>query len=416
MGKVSRRLSRRTRRRSARAGVQIGHDGGLKIVIATGPQMSDGGVSVHEDARLVRSALLYADKVELISPGALMIAAVAAAATQGTDFVFDLMGSLDDQTLQFIGYDGDSDEMRTALSTMRSLNLLSRDERREVLGPQKSRELRALVNDMTDRFLRGEQGFEAVAVRMWEQAGAPDLAVAVGAGLLTISTQAFDIGAESDLQMQQYVDTLTHLLANPSAHLMFDSQIASLSAAIMRESNTELHPLTADHAVRAAVGAGLIERLPAFPDADVEAIIATRRDLAEPLVRYRRGITHLAATLSSGPLDSALQAEVDDLWRAEVQPTLLALKDDLSATELVKDTALNLATDTKAVVAGTIGAGVFFGVGSLTNLATWSTLGLAAAPSVIQAAGRSVKDTQVARAAARTHDLYYLLAANDRLS
>ncbi len=374
-------------------------------------------MSVEEDVRLVRSALLYADRVELISPGALMIASLAAAAAQGPDFVFGLMGTMDESVLRPLGFEGDIDGLRSQLAMIKQFNDLPRAQRRKLLGAERSRQIREIVADMVGRFLHGEHGLEGVANRLWERAGAPDLAVAAEAGLLTLSTDAFDFTAKTDLQMEQYVQTLRHLLADPTSHLMFDEQIAGIVTAMLGEDQAELHPLTAEHALRAATGTGLVERLPAFPEAPIDAILQTRSELAEPLVRYRKGIISLSAKLISGPLESALKAEVDDLWRDEVQPTLVSLRRDLSLTRLAKDAAFTLTTDAKAVMAGTAGAGVFLGVGPVDDLAQWSTAAVAATAGgfVIQSAIESVRAAAGSRKAARTHDLYYLLAANDRL-
>jgi hypothetical protein len=416
VGKLSGRASRQKRDKRSKAAVRIEPSGGLKIVIATGPQQGPAGFSVEEDVRLVRSALLYADQVELISPGALMIASLAAGAAQGPDFVFELMGTLDENTLRYLGFDGDIAQMRNILATIKKLNDLPRVERRKFLGADGSRRVRGMVAEMVGKFLHGEQGFETVASNLWEQAGAPDLALAADAGLLTLSTDAFDFGAQTGLQMEQYVETLKRLLADPHSHLMFDEQIAGIVTAMLREERAGLHPLTATHALRAATGTGLVERLPAFPDAPMDAILKTRSELAEPLVRYRKDVIDLSAKLLSGPLEPALKAEVNDLWRDEVRPTLVSLRRDLSVTGLVKDAAFNLATDAKALVSGAAGIGVFFGVGSVEDLTKWSAAAAATAGGfVIQSATQSVRAAATRREEARTHDLYYLLAANDHL-
>lgn len=90
------------------------------------------------------------------------------------------------------------------------------------------------------------------------------------------------------------------------------------------------------------------------------------------------------------------------MWHDEVQPTLVTLRADLSMTRLVHDAALNLMTDTKAVISGTAGLGIYFGVGAVDNLASLSTLGLATAPVVAQSAAQSLKDAARKRQAART--------------
>jgi hypothetical protein len=336
MGRTSPRSSRHPRIKGPRASIEISHDGLLKIVIATAPRSTATGVTVEGDVRLVRAALLYADQVELISPGTLMITTIAAPANQGPDFVFQLMDALDDDTLRHLGFDGDIAEMRTALSSVRQLNGLPRAERRKRLGPAGSREIRAMVDEMAGRLLNGETGLQAVANQMWEQAGAQDLAVAAEAGLLTVSTDAFEVGAPTGLQMDQFLATLRRLLADPSSHLMFDDQIAGMVTAMLSEDQAVLHPLAETHARRVATGTGLLARLPAFPDADMSSILEVRSELSEPLIRYRRGIVDLSARLTSGPLDLSLEAEIDDLWRDDVLPTLNTLRAELSTTRLVR--------------------------------------------------------------------------------
>lgn len=345
-----------------------------------------------------------------------MIASLAAGAARGPDFVFELMGTFDDITLRHFGFDGDITQLRNTLATMQHVSGMPRAQRRELLGADGNRQIRGMVEELVGQFLHGEDGFEAVVSNLWEQAGAADLAVASDAGLLTLSTDAFDFDAETGLQMEQYAETLRRLLADPHGHLMFDEQVVGLVTTMLREKQAELHPLTGKHALRAETGTGLVERLSAFPEASMDAILQTRSELAEPLIRYRRGVTDLSAKLISGPLDRALMAEVDDLWRDEVQPTLVSLRRDLSATRLAKDTAANLATDPKALVSGGAGVGVFFGVGSMEHLTQWSTAAATtAAGLVVHSVTDSVRAAAASREAARTHDLYYLLATNDQL-
>jgi hypothetical protein len=77
-----------------------------------------------------------------------------------------------------------------------------------------------MVAGMVVKLLHGEHGFEAVAKNLWEQAGAPDLAVAADAGLLTLSTDAFDFAPQAGLQIEQYVETGTAARLEPGGPLV----------------------------------------------------------------------------------------------------------------------------------------------------------------------------------------------------
>lgn len=389
---------------------------GLKIMILTSPKTDADGITVAEDIRLVRSALLYADTVELISPGAQIVGLMVAAAAQGEDFLFDLMVSFDDEALRFLGYDRDPEELRNVMTALKASNQLSRTQRRKAFGVEGSRQLRGLVQEFADRGLHGGEGIEAVAAKQWEKAGAPDLAVAAESGLLTLNTEIFDWVGDADRQIDQYVKAIGSLLADPAAHLMFDEAMGVLARHLVEETDAEMHPVAARHTKQAMTGTGLIAHLPAFPDSDMEQIIATRKDLSDPLSRYRRGMAGLSAKLTSGPLDAALRVEVDDMWRDEIQPTVADLRRQLSTTRVLADSVMNV-TNFKSMAAGlSSGAIITFGVDSLADLSNVASAGFTAVASAAGVAGATaIRGHYEARQRIQTHDLYYLLEVDRRL-
>ena len=87
-------LSRRQRVRQAKAKLVAGPGGEGKVSIVTGGTHAPDGVDLRHEVRLVRSALLYADKVELVSPVAAMLAGTLAGLAQGGGFVADVQDLL----------------------------------------------------------------------------------------------------------------------------------------------------------------------------------------------------------------------------------------------------------------------------------------------------------------------------------
>ena len=67
MGKNPSRPSRHTRRKQQRL------DRGFTLTVGAAPtsRRTSGAVALHNELRLVRSSLLYADQVDLIAPAAL---------------------------------------------------------------------------------------------------------------------------------------------------------------------------------------------------------------------------------------------------------------------------------------------------------------------------------------------------------
>jgi len=74
---------------------------------------------------MVKSALLYADRVELISPGAAMISAVTASANRGLDGLLDVLESLDPTTRAAMGAPDFPSNIREIVAGMIALDAIS---------------------------------------------------------------------------------------------------------------------------------------------------------------------------------------------------------------------------------------------------------------------------------------------------
>ena len=411
------RLSRRQRARQARAKLVTDAGGEVKVSILTGVSNTSEGVDLSHELRLVRSALLYADKVELVSPVAAMLSGILAETAQGGDFLAETMENLDDSTLRHLSDGKDPDQLRAQLQLMRSLSSLSRAERRKRLGTEGSRQLGELTQQFRAVMSKGAADIGSVMQGIWEGAGAPDLEPAAAAGLLTIRGDVFNPSLPADQAIEHYAASLQVLVEDPTNHLMFDRQMGDLTRKLLEE-HPDLEDSLAPHSRRATLGAGLATRLPAFPDASMTAIIDARTQLATPLGRYRRAVGTLSGRLAAGPVDNPeLATEIEDLWRDDVQPTIQALAKDLSAGAFARNLVAQMPTDGKAWggVAAFGASYLQIGVGSLADLAQPAAL-VASASFLGASVGDAVKTTLTMRRDARTHDLYYLLALNDHLA
>ena len=183
---------------------------------------------------------------------------------------------------------------------------------------------------------------------------------------------------------------------------------------MVRESRVNPHQLTLAHSLGAAVGSGLIARLPTFPDAPMSRVLAARDELLSPLARYRTGMRELSSKVSSMPYSNALQVEITDLWRDEVQPALVSLERGVSRLELYRSASRNLVTDYRAAL--TTWAGATFGVGlaEINNLSTALPVAGAALASSLPIISAMTKAGQ-ARDDDRSTNVFYLLELNRKL-
>jgi len=178
---------------------------------------------------------------------------------------------------------------------------------------------------------------------------------------------------------------------------------------MIREGVVEPHRLTMTRAGQAVTGAGMVQRLPAFPDTTVAAVLEARDQLHEPLRNYRAATVELSSRLAAGPFDDDIQPELDDLWRNSVEPAVEKIRKDLAKTRLVRDALTDAVTDLTSWVATSAGTFLTMGVADLAPI-----------PGVITAAAGTMamtatKNRIAATDGARNEQLYYLYELDRKL-
>jgi hypothetical protein len=113
----------------------------LEVVVAAMPAEAD----LATDPMLVKPALLYADRVRILSPVATLLGGVAALGqaegTERASVIADLVEAMGEPN---------ADEIRAIVKGMTVVSQLPRAERRQALGARGSRELRAKMRESDD--------------------------------------------------------------------------------------------------------------------------------------------------------------------------------------------------------------------------------------------------------------------------
>jgi len=378
----------------------------LKVAIVTAPSSSGAaGVSLARDVELVKASALYADQIELVSVSAVMIAGAAQLAGRGDQTLLGLIGSLDDSTFSQIGGGRELPE-----NWREGLAALS--------GPPAMRNpaIAGLARDWQTAMAQAQGELAGTVETMLVESGAGELLPAIETGLVTLSASGFtaDSAADTDTLMDNWLALLRGLLVDRKTRLVLDDQVGSLASALIREGQVVPHRLTLQHAGEAAVGSGLVARLPAFPDAPLDELLDLRKDLAGPLGRYRAAVVGLADRLQAGPFDEDLSVEMDDLWTAKVQPALDDMSEGMHQHGLVREIARATRQDVRTLL--TEGVGLYVGLSGLASVNAWlsGTVGLAGA--ALTAGGLGYERFGAARDDLRGNDLFYLYEVDRQLS
>jgi hypothetical protein len=279
----------------------------LHITIVAGSITRHGALDLSQETRLVKAALLYADRVTLANPNVMIIASMAGI----------IPGNLEHRRAAVLRM---MDVLPDGAATRAVYEELRRKRRKSV------REM-LVLRGLVERLDRGAEQALAQVESMLEEAGAGELDQALRAGVLDLNHLGLN---ESDAGLARVTLWLADLVVEivaPSSptYPMFDDAPDGLLATMIREGRAPGARL--DHATKPAIASRLIGRLDAFPDAPMSAILEARETLGVPLIRFRSAIATMQAELEALPLDEDFERGVRDTCEKRIVPVLEELED-----------------------------------------------------------------------------------------
>lgn len=390
MGKPSRRQSRRNRHSSN------SFHSGLSVTVGASPTISASGQpALNNELRLVRSSLLYADHVSLIAPSASWLRTFKPILGLDPDNVLRAIAGLPPETLQRMGFvPTEYISLRKIRRTMRDLSNLPSNDSRRLEGEGLWRPAAVEAKELAEAVFCG--------------ADAPELELALEAGDVTLVSEGSQLEDDTDQQVAWFHDRIAQALTAPGTTVLLDQ----LTTEFLRDSFPQkevLSPVADNRFRRSAVGTGLVERLPTFPDASMSEVLRARTELAEGRARYRVAVKHLAENLQSAALDETLPSEIDELWNDEVRPELEGMRNTVTASRLARETGKRLITEGFGIPT------LLVSIAGLADLAGALPTPVAIAGGVGRVAAAGAHEAFQARSAVKKHELVYLLDVNRRL-
>jgi hypothetical protein len=245
----------------------VASDSALRVLIATQPRPAGSGVDLASDVALTKAALLYADSVELVSPGAAMIASAGALESATTSDAVGLLGQLDQRTLSHLGGASLPDNWLQIVQGVMALNQLTPAARQAALGDYADD---PHVAELLDKFrdLSGPtEQLRTIATSLVDASGFRELDLPIKLGLVTVTSVGIDKGS-TDAVVAEYVAHIKRALRDPTVHALFDESTASLARSLISEGQVEPSRVSMTRAREAAVSGGMVARLPSFPDSE----------------------------------------------------------------------------------------------------------------------------------------------------
>jgi hypothetical protein len=353
----------------------------VRIAITTSPS----GLSLAEEIRLLKPALLYADHVTLYSPTAALLASTRAVGEMGEDGMISLLREV-----------GPLIEPK-AVAGLDLYDELQRKRRRT------REELQAVIQ-MKQMLLGFAGEFLSTVDELLDQAGAAEIVPALEAGLVTIDPLVREGDQGDDALFNAYLDRLRELLAGGQAYPLLDDQAGDLVRAAVSEGAFELGPTAMRRGKQVTAASQFMAQLPAFPGASIAEVIDIRDRLRPPLVRFRGAMVEMERLLVSAAHEAGFAAEVEELFLEKVAPALEEIGEAVADDKYLRQLLRAAAADAKTYSSGglTLAVALFAHVPQL--VATAAGIGAGA----LSAAGRAAWMRSVGRRETERHQLFFL--------
>jgi hypothetical protein len=321
----------------------------LHITIGVSPAEN---IDLRQDMKLIRAAILYADKTTLYSPNASLL-----------QMALQLGGLSDNEQLRFmemvVPYLKPSNEAAKIVDFLRRLS-----DYRVIQSPQGKALKATLLSQFADNWTEIKRVVDNIAA----SAGMNEIVTALDSGALEIhqfSTQSKNsdtmqfmadcVARASGKQLsrheataiqhrnsnmtKEFVDGVFSAIASGTTYPLFDADIGHLVYLAQKAGLVRFTDVSNQRARHIALAGDLLQRLPVFDQVAIKDILLIRGELDRHLTRFRRSVIEFASAVSSAPWDDDFGKESELLFRKEIAPAILDLEDEIRSNRLLEKLA-----------------------------------------------------------------------------
>lgn len=314
--------------------------GSFRMVVAANPGSS---MSVAPELDLVKAALLYGDKVTLISPVTTMLLRVEALDRFSPRDQVELIRRVApvllpaDQVPEFeVGIAQVDDFLRTSARGGSGSDQLLRAGLLQQFRPiqrEMSASVRELGHEAGIDQLAKARAEGLVKIESADPGDAMDLLVSC-----IVSAKLAEIGERQDDPhtgriVETFVEKLSKHLSSGRDYLIFDEPIANLVEAAVREGLFSPAKGPTGRSAQAMAASALMGRLPTFPDATVDEVLDIRTDLSPSLTQFRSAMVTISKTSMTAPWESDFEDALNDAWVETVHPAIEAIDESVRSNK-----------------------------------------------------------------------------------
>lgn len=291
------------------------------------------GPNIDRELQYVKSALLYADKVTLISPVAYLYTRLSNDSNQ-----LELREMM--RLLDYVVPMCQNTRPDLYQEMMGHLNMI----RPWLKDKNKYRAIPMLKRmEIKKGLLTFCNAMDQVAVDMIGQEQTTELNRIISSGKLHLQKFEHNV-ADVDGCVTEYFGMLNRSVRN--SYPLFDEQSNNLMAAAIKAKIVQLSDAEQRKIRHAGVSDNFIQRLPSFEMASVDEIMDIRKELDPSLAKFRSKMISYSDSIQSLPWDNDFEAESSLLYYKEVAPSIAEIRELTQDNSFLQNLGGKVLTDT----------------------------------------------------------------------
>ncbi len=301
------------------------------MTVAAAANTTSDGVSINHELRLLKVALLYADRVRLYSPAVNII----------SKYVRMAVLPRDNLIREYVGSEADSKVTETfaLLVELRSKENRTSHESSVLASAEKR------LDEIHQDILRNLSAWA-------DETKLTEINRPVQEGIIEIVQ--LDL-SDTRKGIVQFITEVVDVIASGNSYALVDDLTGAIVNEVIHQHT--LPPLTEplqSGMKQPAILAELFSELPLFESARLDEILDIRRELEQERIRFCATIIDYASKIQSLPWDDTFEAELDLLFRGQVKPAIADIVDSIKSNMPLAQFAKNVYTN-PATIAGALG-------------------------------------------------------------
>lgn len=297
----------------------------LRMTVGVSPS---GSISLDNEIRLLKVALLYADHAVLCSPGAFLLNNIGSIRNLNDvetlmailPLLFQLEPSLEENWAPVLGLIG--------------LMNGSRSQRR--LIPSKIR----------NEFKQGIKNVHKHLNEIADMARLPSIEKAIKTGIIEIYQFTGEFG--SDDMIVEYTQLLSEAVMSGHTYPLFDNMTSDLVRIGLKDEVLEASQYSINRGKQVQLASYLFNRLPLFEAASIDEILDIRKELQHPLIRFRAAMIDFSSEIKNAAWDKDFNLDAESVFIHKVEPAIQDIEDSIRSNSMISRIIQNISSNSLA--------------------------------------------------------------------